>query len=105
MVKWSCGAVATAYGHLIQEHYSWLVNSPAGRKQQAGVQGSQNDVVVKFRDWMRENYTSCKEQLLTLLAHESRDVQVTFRLSRDPKIVVVLFIGSSSEFSSIADQD
>ena len=80
VVKWSCGAIATAYEHLIQEHYPWLVNSPAGRRQQAGLQSSQSEVVVKFRDWMRENYTSCKEQLLTLLAHESRDVQVTFRL-------------------------
>jgi U3 small nucleolar RNA-associated protein 19 len=75
VVKWSCGAIATAYEHLIQEHYPWLVNSPAGRRQQAGLQSSQSEVVVKFRDWMRENYTSCKEQLLTLLAHESRDVQ------------------------------
>ena len=36
-----------------------------------------NEVVAKFREWVRRNYAACKEQLLKLLGHESHDVQVS----------------------------
>ena len=74
MVKWSCEATATAYEHLICHNYAWLVR-PQSEGKQADTQNE--DVVSKFQDWMRKNYISCKEQLLGLLDHESRDVQVS----------------------------
>ena len=78
-MKWSCAAITTAYQHLVEHNYVWLVDPQAGRRL-GGSQTPQRDVVVKFRDWMRKNYAACKEQLITLLAHESRDIQVRLLL-------------------------
>ena len=70
-MRWSCEAISSAYQHLLEENY-WLAGSGAGKQLQA----DQSEVIGKFMDWMKKNYVSCKDQLLGLLTHESRDVQV-----------------------------
>ena len=66
------------YTHLIQKHYSWLVvnNRRKLQLEPTLAQQPKDDVIAKYRDWMRDSYSTCKERLLHLLHHQSPDVQV-----------------------------